>query len=122
MNLKYNMQHDQTAELYTCKSQLGRESKMAADTKNSKTIKIIFFSRMAWYIWLKFCLLIRGTLVLRDIKMKKQSVAKKGHNDRLKIYVDPSKINVDPDFKAYLNGLFSETTLLMVLKFHMQHD
>ena len=36
--------------------------------------------------------------MLRDIKMKKQSVAKKGHNDRLKIYVDPSKINVDPDF------------------------
>ena len=43
MNLKFHMQHDQTAGLQTYKSQLGRESKMAADTKNSKTIKINFF-------------------------------------------------------------------------------
>ena len=73
MNLKFHVQHDQTAGLQTCKSQPGRESKMAPDTKNSKTIKINFFSRMAWYIWLKFCMyyFISGTLVLSDIKMKK---------------------------------------------------
>ena len=46
------MQYDQTAGLRTCKSQPGRESKMATDTKNSKTIKINFFSRMAWYTYL----------------------------------------------------------------------
>ena len=45
-----------------------------------------------------------------------------GHNDHLKIYVDPSKIYIDPDFQVHLNGIFSETTVLMVLKFHMQHD
>ena len=28
MNLKFHMQHDQTAGLQTCKSQLGRESKI----------------------------------------------------------------------------------------------
>ena len=39
------MLHDQTAGPQTDKIQLGRESKMAADTKNSKTIKINFFSR-----------------------------------------------------------------------------
>ena len=43
MSLKFHMQHDQTAGFQTCKSQPGRESKMATDTKNSKTIKINFF-------------------------------------------------------------------------------
>ena len=56
MNLKFHMQHDQTAGFQTYKSQPGRESKMAAITKNSKTIKINFFSRMAWDIWLKLCM------------------------------------------------------------------
>ena len=50
MNLKFHMQQDQTAGLQTCNSQPGRESKMAADTKNSKTMKINFFSRMSRYI------------------------------------------------------------------------
>ena len=35
--------------------------------------------------------------MISDIKMKK-SVAELGHNDRLKLYVDPSKIYVDPGF------------------------
>ena len=34
--------------------------------------------------------------MLIDIKMKKKSVAELGHNGRLKIYVDPKKIYVDP--------------------------
>ena len=38
MNLKFHMQHDQAAGLQTCESQPGRESKKAADTKNSKII------------------------------------------------------------------------------------
>ena len=34
-------------------------------------------------------------LVMTDIKMKK-IITKLGHSDRLKIYVNPSKIYVDP--------------------------
>ena len=55
MVLKFYMQHDQTAGLQTCKIQPGREFKVAADTKNSKTIKIIFFFiRMDLYMSIKF--------------------------------------------------------------------
>ena len=36
--------------------------------------------------------------MLSDIKMIKKIIAELGHNDRLKIYVDPSKSYVDPDF------------------------
>ena len=36
--------------------------------------------------------------MLSDIRMKKKSVAELSHKDRLKIYVDSSKIYVDPDF------------------------
>ena len=42
--------------------------------------------------------------------------------DRLKIYVNPSKIYVDPGIEVHSNDLFSETAAPMVLKFHMQHD
>ena len=35
MNLKFHMQHDQTAGLQTYKNQPGRESKIAADTYQS---------------------------------------------------------------------------------------
>ena len=56
MNLKFHMQHDQTPRLQNNKIQSGREFKMATVTKNSKTIKIVIFSRMAKYIWQKFCI------------------------------------------------------------------
>ena len=36
--------------------------------------------------------------MLSDTKMKKKSVAELGHNDRLKICVDPSEIYVNPGF------------------------
>ena len=87
MKLKFHMQHDHTVGLLTCKSQPGGESKMAADSKNSHTIKVYFFSRMAWYIWLKFLCSIGGTLVFSDIKMKKKTAAELGHSDGLKIYI-----------------------------------
>ena len=45
-------------------------------------------------------------------------MAELGHSDRLKMYVDPSKIYVD----VHSNDLFSETTPSVILKFHMQHD
>ena len=54
MNLKFHMQYDQTPRLQNNKFQSGREFKMAAITKNSRTIKIVIFSRMARYIWQKF--------------------------------------------------------------------
>ena len=38
--------------------------------------------------------------MLSDIKMKKKFVAELGHSDRLKIYINPSKIYVSP-------GIFS---------------
>ena len=56
MVLKFHMQHDQTLGLQNDKIPLGRESKMAANAKSSKTNKINFFSRMAWHIWLIFCM------------------------------------------------------------------
>ena len=56
MNLKFLMQHDQTSRFQNSKIQSGREFKMAAITKNSKTNKMAIFFRMAGYIWLKFCM------------------------------------------------------------------
>ena len=50
MNLKFHMRHDLPAGLYSYKSQPGRKSKMAADTKNSKTIRIIFFQNGIVYL------------------------------------------------------------------------
>ena len=44
------------------------------------------------------------------------------HNGRLKIYIDPKKIYVNPGIQVHSNDLFSETTAPMVLKFHMQDD
>ena len=35
-----------------------------------------------------------------DIKMKKKSVAKLGHNGRLNVYVDPKKLTLTPAFKS----------------------
>ena len=54
--LKFHMQHDQTSGLKNTKIQSGQESKIAADTKNSRTNKINFFFRTSWYILLKFCM------------------------------------------------------------------
>ena len=56
MNLKFHMQHDQTARLQNNKILSGEEFKVTAVTKNSKTNKIVIFSRTARYIWLKFCM------------------------------------------------------------------
>ena len=58
--------------------------------------------------------------MLIDIKiMNKNSSAELGHNDHLKICMEPKKIYVNPGpFKL----LFSETTAPIALQFHMQHD
>ena len=69
---------------------------MAAITKNSKTIKIAIFSRMARHIWLKFCMKYKYDLDVDWYQNEKKSVSELGHNGCLKIYVDPKKIYVDP--------------------------
>ena len=56
VNLKFHMQHDQTPRLQNSKILSGREFKMAAITKNSKTNEMVIFSRTARYNWLKFCM------------------------------------------------------------------
>ena len=59
--------------------------------------------------------------MLSDIKIKK-NVTELRQSDRLKIYVNPTKIYVDSTIQVHSNDSFSETTAPMVLKFHMQHD
>ena len=71
MNLKFHMQYDQTPRLQNNKIQSGREFKMAAITKNSKTIKIVIFSRMANIFGRNFVGSISRSLMLIGIKMKK---------------------------------------------------
>ena len=56
--------------------------------------------------------------MLTDIK-RKTIVTELSHSDRLTMYINPSKIYVDPGIEVHSNDLFSET---MVLKFHMQHE
>ena len=52
MVLKFHMQHDQTLRLQNDKIPLGRESKMAANAKNSKTDKINFFFNQNGMVYL----------------------------------------------------------------------
>ena len=56
--VKFHLKYDQTPGLQNYKFGLGQESKMAAVTKNSKTIKINFFSgeggRVARWCWVNF--------------------------------------------------------------------
>ena len=71
MVLKFHMQHDQTLGLKNDKIPLGRESKMAANAKNSKTNEINVFSRMAWYIWLICCMRHKWDLAFENYKIEK---------------------------------------------------
>ena len=50
--VKYHLKYDQTQGFQNYEFGLGLESKMAAVTKNSKTIKLNFFSGTARYNWL----------------------------------------------------------------------
>ena len=62
-----------------------------------------------------------GTLLLTDVKIK-VFVTELGHNDHLKIYVNLSKMYVDPGFKSIQMTYSLKTTSPMVLKFHMRQD
>ena len=50
--VKFHLKYDQTPGFQNYEFGLGQESKMAAVTKNSKTIKINFFSGTIRYNWL----------------------------------------------------------------------
>ena len=50
--VKFHLKYDQTPGFQNYKFGVGQESKMAAITKNSKTIKINFFSGTIRYNWL----------------------------------------------------------------------
>ena len=50
--VKFHMKYDQTPGSQNYEFGFGQESKMAAVTKNSKTIKINFFSGTIGYNWL----------------------------------------------------------------------
>ena len=52
--LKFYMEHDLAPGSENYINGLGRISKMAAITKNSKNYKINFFSRITRYFWLNF--------------------------------------------------------------------
>ena len=52
--------------------------------------------------------------MLSDIKMKKKSVAELGHSDRLKIYINPSKIYVSP-------GIFKFKSIQMTYSLKALH-
>ena len=69
---------------------------MAAITNNSKTNRIVIFSRTAKYVWLKFCMEYLWDLDADWHQNEKKSVAELGHNGHLKIYVDPKKYYVSP--------------------------
>ena len=51
--VKFHLKYDQTPGFQNYQFELGQESKMAVVTKNSKTIKINFFSGTIRYNWLK---------------------------------------------------------------------
>ena len=51
--VKFHLKYDQTPRFQNYEFGLGQESKMAAATKNSNTIKINFFSETIRYNWLK---------------------------------------------------------------------
>ena len=74
------------------KFSLVENSKWPSVLKIAKPIKSAFFQNV-WDILVEWN--IRRTLMLTDIK-RKTSVAELGHNDPLKIYIDPNKICFDP--------------------------
>ena len=95
------MQHDQTAGLQTYKSQLGQESKMAADTKNSKTIKINFFLQNGLVYLAEIMYVVLMGPWCSEISNWRQSVSELGHNDRLKFTSTLAKLTSTLGFKSF---------------------
>ena len=69
--LKFYMEHDLVPGSQNYKIGLGRISKMAAITKNSKNNKINFFSRTTGYFWLNLGMEYQWKIGIRNYKNKK---------------------------------------------------
>ena len=69
--LKFYIEHDLPPRSQNYKIGLGRISKMAAITKNSKNNKINFFSRTAGYFWLNFCMEYQWNIGIKNYKTEK---------------------------------------------------
>ena len=69
--LKLYMEHDLPPESQNYKTGLGRISKMAAITRNSKNNKINFFSRTAEYFWLNFGMEYQWNIGIQNYKNEK---------------------------------------------------
>ena len=72
--LKFYMKHDLPPRSQNYKTGLGRISKMAAITKNSKN-KINFFSGTAGYFWLNFGMEYQWNIGIQNCKNEKKNVA-----------------------------------------------
>ena len=72
--LKIYMKHDLPPGSQNYKTGLGRISKMAAITKNSKN-KINFFSGTAGYFWLNFGMEYQWNIGIQNCKNEKKIVA-----------------------------------------------
>ena len=69
--LKFYMEHDLAPGSQNYKIGLGRISKMAAITKNSKNNKINFFSRITGYFWLNLGMEYQWKIGIQNFKDKK---------------------------------------------------
>ena len=72
MIVKFHLKYDQTPGFQNYEFGLGQESKMAAVTKNSKTIKSTFSPEPLDIIGYKSDRNINGTLVFKIMKIKKK--------------------------------------------------
>ena len=70
--LKFYMEHDLAPGSQNYKIGLGRISKIAAITKNSKNNKINFFSRTAGYFWLNFGMEYKWNIGIQNCKNEKK--------------------------------------------------
>ena len=69
--LKFYKENDLPPGSQNYKISLGRISKMAAITKNSKNNKINFFSRTAKYFWLNFGMEYEWNIGIQNCKSEK---------------------------------------------------
>ena len=108
------MQHDKAVGLQKAEIEHGGESEIAALVKNSKTIKIDFFCRTTWYIWLKFCIQHWWDLDFQNYRNKKVSVAELGHSDLLPVYKSCAKMQISP---KTLNRVWSHLIRMICITF-----
>ena len=75
--LKFHMEHNLTPGTQNCKIGLGRISKLAAASKNSKNNKLNFFSRTTGYFGLNFGMEFQWNLGIQNCKKERKKKKKK---------------------------------------------